>query len=241
MLPQEIMTIRQIGDTRSPYWAAATLDGATVLLEPGEVLLHTGYCQVSAASPEPRKLPGSALAVTQRRTVFLTTQFDTGGGWTGFGLAGLAVAVTANAVSKRRAARRSAGQVAIGQVRHEWLTGISLRRRKALIGAVDTYLDLTVATARGTQVIELWNAHTISEDFARWLVRTVSQNRAELLGPGAAADAAAVPNSKPGGQRAAPADRPGDIGWSFRGNTDELIAAAIAVQGRLADPLGTTR
>jgi hypothetical protein len=116
------------------------------------------YCRVSQISPKAWVLPNpTTLVVTDRRTAFLTTQFDKGGGWVGFGVAGLAVATTANAVSKRRAAQRSAGRVAIGQARHEWLTGITLRRVKALIGVVDTYIDLTVATAAGA----LWGARSL--------------------------------------------------------------------------------
>lgn len=36
MLPQQTLVVRDIGDTQSPYWTAATLDGVKPHLEPGE-------------------------------------------------------------------------------------------------------------------------------------------------------------------------------------------------------------
>ncbi len=109
MLPQQTLFAREIGDTQSPYWTAATLDGLKLLLEPGESLLRVCYCRVSKLGPNAWTLENpTTVVVTDRRTAFLTTQFDKGGGWVGFGVAGLAVAVTANAVSKRRAATSAA-------------------------------------------------------------------------------------------------------------------------------------
>lgn len=234
MLPQRTLTVRAIGDTQFPYWTAATLDGVKLHLEPGETVLHVGYCRVSQRGPKSWTLPNpTTVVVTDRRTAFLTTQFDKGGGWVGFGAAGLAVAVTANAVSKHRAAQRSAGKVAIGQVRHEWLTGITLRRSKALLtGVVDTYIDLAAATASGSRVIELWapRAQGVNEDFARWLVSTIAQHRLALLRPESAADLATLRRYQQGGHDAAATGKPDDLGWSFPGNISELIAALIPAQ-----------
>ena len=234
MLPQQTLVVRPIGDTQASYWTAATLDGAKLHLEPGETVLHWNYCQVSQSGPKPWTMKDpTPLVVTDRRTAFLTTKFDKGGGWVGFGPAGLAIAVTANAVSKHRATRRSAGKVAIGQIRHEWLTGITLRRKKALIGGiVDTYIDLAVATAAGPRVIGLWapRARGLNEDFTRWLVRTIAQHRLALLGPGSAADLATLRRYQQGGHDAARTGKPEDLGWFFPGRTDELIAAVISAQ-----------
>ncbi len=233
MLPEEILAVRNVGDTQSPYWTASTADGIQLLLEPGEALLEVRYCRVSQISPRAWVLPNpTTLVVTDQRIAFLTTQFDKGGGWVGFGFAGLAVATTANAVSRRRATQRSAGKVAIGQARHEWLTGITLRRVKALIGVVDTYIDLRVATATGVRVIELWGSKVIDEEFARWLSGTVSQHRMALLTPESADEIATLQRYRQGGQDPARTGKPTDFGWFFPGKTEELIAAAIASQAK---------
>lgn len=234
MLAQQTLVVRAIGDTQAPYWTAATLDGVKLLLEPGETVLYTGYCRVSQAGPKSWTLQNpTTLIVTNRRTAFFTTHFDKGGGWTGFGVVGLTVAVTANAVSKHKAAKRSAGKVAIGQIRHEWLTRITLRRRKAIVTSiVDTYIDLQVATAAGPRVIGLWapKAQGVNEDFARWLVRTQAQHRQALLRPGTAAELATLQRYQQGGHDAASTGKPDDLGWSFPGKTDDLIAAVISAQ-----------
>lgn len=168
MLPRQIVNIREIGDTRAPYWTAASLDGVQLYLEPDESILHVCYCNVSQLTekgvqikpsksqtlPKKWELPAATVVITDRRIAFLSTQFDTGGGWSGFGVAGLAVAATANSVSKSRAAKRSAGKIAIGQLRHEWLTSIAVRYRKPVFG-LDTYVHLAAATTGGMAVVEL--------------------------------------------------------------------------------------
>jgi hypothetical protein len=232
MLPQQILAVRPIGDTSSPYWTASSADGVQLLLEPEESLLHVGYCRVSQVNPKGWALPDTTtVVVTDRRLAFLTTQFDTGGGWAGFGVAGLAIAVTANAVSKHRAAARSAGNVAIGQIRHEWLTAITLRRVKALIGVTDTYIDLTYANAAGARTIELWGRAVVSEDFARWLVSTACAHRLAIL-PQESSDArAALQRYRDGGQDPI-TGKPNDVGWSLPGKTVELIEAAVTAVSR---------
>ena len=229
MLPQQILAVRDIGDTATPYWAASSADGVQLFLEPGEYLLYVGYCRVRQMNPKGWTLPDSTtVVVTDRRLAFLTAQFDTGGGWSGFGVAGLAVAVTANAVSKRRASVRSAGKVAIGQIRHEWLTAISLRSVKALIGAIDTYIDLTCATAGGPRTMELWGRAVVSEDFTRWLVRTVCIHRLAILPREQSDGRAILQRYHDGGHDPAPTGKPSDMRWSLPGRTDELIAAVLS-------------
>src|SRR6185437_13632406 len=79
MLPQQTLFAREIGDTQSPYWTAATLDGLKLLLEPGESLLRVCYCRVSKLGPNAWTLENpTTVVVTDRRTAFLTTQFDKG-------------------------------------------------------------------------------------------------------------------------------------------------------------------
>ncbi len=229
MLPRQLLVVREIGDTDMPYWSAASADGVQLLLEPQEELLYVGYCRVSQKTQKNWTLERpTTVVITNRRTAFLTTQFDKGGGWVGFGVAGLAVAVTANAVSKQRAAKRSAGKVAIGQVRHEWVTEISLRRRKALIGAVDTYLDLTVATAAGPCVIELWATGVITEDLTRWFAGTLAVHRLALLSPAPPELAERLELYKAGRGELSLPDRPDRLTWMFPGKPDELIAAVLA-------------
>lgn len=229
MLPKEILAVREVGDSQFPYWMASSLDGVQLHLEPGESLLNVCYCQVSQISPKGWELPTpTTVVITDRRIAFLTTQFDKGGGWVGFGAAGLAISVTANMVSKRRAAQRSAGKVAIGQARHEWLTGITFRQVKALIGAVDTYIDLEIAGSPVPRVIKLWGPKVVNEELARWIVSLISWHRMMLLGPDSVEDIATLQRYKQGGQDIARTGKPTDLGWRFPGETSELIAAVVA-------------
>jgi hypothetical protein len=171
------------------------------------------------------------LVVTDRRSGFLTTQFGRGGGWAGSGIAGLVSVATANAMGKRRAGQRSAGKVAIGQARHEWLTAITLRRAKTPIGVMDTCVDLTVATAAGPSVIELWGRRVINEELARWLAGIVSGHRLALISPESADEIATLQRYQQGGHDPARTGKRTDFGWFLPGKTDELIAATIASQG----------
>jgi hypothetical protein len=243
MLPRQFLFVREIGDTDSPYWTAASLDGVQLHLEPNESLLHICYCKVSQltekavqTTPSPSQvlpkmweLPDvTTVVVTDRRIAFLTTGFDKGGGWTGFGLAGLAVAATANAVSKSRAAKRSAGKVAIGQIRHEWLTSIGVRYRKPVFGR-DMYIHLAAATNAGTAVVELYKPQVIDEKLAHWLVSTVAINRAALLSP-VSDDLTTLEAYQDSGKGSIQGANPGDLRWPLPGNPGELIAGVIAQQ-----------
>jgi hypothetical protein len=227
-LPEQLLAVREVGDLARPYWTAASEDGEQLALEPGETQQWAGRCRVRSLRPNTWKLPDSTLlVVTDRRTAFLSTAFDKGGGWAGFGVAGLAIATTANAVSKHRAAKRSAGKVAIGHLRHEWVEAVELRTHKALIGAVDTYVDITVATAGGSTVIELWGRGVANEEFTHWLVATVAWQRQGLLpeqiGPQDRATLELL--SAPGGPQKA-AQLSGSNRWQLPGNTESLISAA---------------
>lgn len=243
MLPQRLFFVREIGDTKGPYWTAASLDGVHLNLEPGESVLQVCPCRVSQLSqkgaqlkPKPNQLLPTVwelrypttVVITDRRTAFLTTQFDKGGGWSGFGTVGIAVALTANTVSRSRAAKRSAGKVAIGQVRHEWLTSIGLRYRKPVFG-LDTYIHLAAATAAGTTVIQLHKHDVVNEKLARAVVSTVAGHRATLLPP-ASSDLATLDNYQAAGNGAVQGANPGDLLWPLPGATGDLIARALAQQ-----------
>jgi hypothetical protein len=241
MLPQRLVFVREIGDTEVPYWTPASLDGGRLHLELGETVLYVCSCSVSQLSqrgaqlrptpaqvlPKAWELPSpTTVVITDRRTAFLTTQFDKGGGWTGFGVAGIAVALTANAVSRSRAAKRSAGKVAIGQIRHEWLTSIGVRYRKPVFG-LDTYIQLTAATASGAAVIELYKPQVVDEKLARAMVGTVAEHRATLLPPDSS-HLVTLHNYKGSGNGAIAGANPGDLRWPLPGATDDLIASVIA-------------
>jgi hypothetical protein len=145
-----LISVRTIGDTEYPYWFAASPDGTSVQLETSETLLWTGVGTVRQLSPSTWSMPSNTgIFITDRRIIWMNPQFDKGGGWIGFGVIGLTVATVANVASKRRAAERSAGKVLLGQARFEWITTQTLRRKKALIGVVDSYVDLVVHTSTG--------------------------------------------------------------------------------------------
>jgi hypothetical protein len=57
MIPRQILTVRGIGDSESPYWTASSPDGNELLLEPDESVLFTGACRVSQISPKAWALP----------------------------------------------------------------------------------------------------------------------------------------------------------------------------------------
>lgn len=228
MLPKQLLVVREIGDASQPYWTACSDDGVELALEPGETLLHVAHCQVSQIAPQRWELPGTTtLVVTDRRTAFLTTSFDTGGGWAGFGVIGLTVATAANAVSKHKAAQRSAGKVAIGQVRHEWLTGLEVRHVKALIGIIDTYLDLKVAAQGQPGVIELLGRQVRDQGFAQWLAGVVAARRLALRDHSPEAERTLL-RYRQGEHDVAPAKaRQTGVMWSFPDNAEELITAAV--------------
>jgi hypothetical protein len=179
-LPTELLAVREIGDEDSTYLSATSADGLQLSLEPGETLLWVGRCSV-ALLPRRWTLPDdTTVVVTDRRTAFLTTKFDTGGGHVGFGAAGLVVALSANVISKKRAKRRSDGKVAIGHLRHEWVTGVAWRDVKALIVGSNTFLDITVATNEGPAVLQLRGRAVSDGELARWLAGTIAWHRLTL-------------------------------------------------------------
>lgn len=239
MLPPGLLSIREVGDIDDPYWTAASPDGVHLALEAEETVLWTAPCQVSSTGAERWTLPDhTMLVITDRRIGFLTTRFDTGGGWVGFGAAGLAIATAANVVSRRRAAARSAGLVAIGQVRHEWVTGLALRVQKALIGVTDTYLDLSVTTKTGAQQLTLWGRPAVTEQLARWLATVVAAHRLALPLAQTPEQAATLKRYVDGGHDDAPSRKGGNLSWRFPGDTTALIRAAapLAVRRAAGDP-----
>jgi hypothetical protein len=219
-----LMSVRTIGDTEYPYWFAASLDGTTMDLEHGESVLWSASGTVRQRSPQVWSTPSnSGIFVTDRRVVWMNPNFDKGGGWIGIGVIGLTVATVANAQSKKRAAERSAGKVAIGQARFEWVTSISLRRKKAVIGVVDSYVDLLVHTATGPHQISLWS-RTIngqSDQFADWIAASVAQSRLSLAPHLTPDQVSRVQGGSGVGER-----QTIDKVWTFGGDCDALTNAA---------------
>lgn len=236
MLPSQVLTVREVGDTARPYWTASSMDGSHLLLEDGETALWSGWSPVAEVRPQAWHLPDTTiLVVTDRRTGFLTTEFDKGGGWAGFGVLGLAFAVSANVVSKHRAARRRAGNVAIGQVRHEWLSGITLRREKGLLGSAG-YLDLKVATSTGIRTIEMSSPGCGDERFAHWLAGVVAWRRMALPGPWSPDEEQTFRRYQQGGHDALSPQRPNDLQWIFPGDVDALVGRTAPPTGGLFQP-----
>lgn len=216
MLPASVVSVRMIGDSSDAYWSASSDDGVHLALEADERVLWTGRYEIRCAGAADWRLPDdTTLLVTDRRLAFLTTRFDTGGGWAGFGVIGLAVATTANVVSKSRAAARSAGRVAIGQVRHEWLQSVTFRRVRALIGVTDTYVDLTLPTSAGPLTLTLWGRPALTEDLARWLASVVAAHRLTAPLPRSPAQVETLTGYGAGA--------PGPATWTFPDDPESLI------------------
>jgi hypothetical protein len=232
MLPATTISIRMIGDTSDAYWSASSEDGVHLVLETDERVLWTGRYEVrSAGAADWRLSDDTTLIVTDRRLAFLTTKFDTGGGWAGFGVVGLAVATTANVVSKSRAAARSAGKVAIGQVRHEWLKSVTLRRVKALIGVTDTYVDLTLPTKGGPLTLTLWGRPALTEDFARWLASVVAAHQMTVPLPRSAGQSKTLTSYGVGAPGSATGKR-SDLTWAFPDDPESLIRMLAPLSAR---------
>lgn len=232
-LPERTVQLADIGQSGGTYDLASAGNGTHLDLEEGErAPVLVSRCRVSASGAESWSLPDQTeILLTNRRFAWLTTAFDQGGGWAGFGAVGLIVSSTANAVSKRRAARRSAGKVAVGHVRHEWVNAVRLRRRKSLLGMVDTYVDLVLTTAQGQVIVELWGKGVADEKFASWLVKIIAYERLMLAGEVLpAADVAALRQLADGGGgdtawRMGP-DTSGTK-WVLPGDTSTLVASAL--------------
>jgi len=66
MLAEQILEVRPIGDTGSPYWTASSPDGIKLLLEPGEALLDVTHCLVFLLCRFVRDLASAADSARQR-------------------------------------------------------------------------------------------------------------------------------------------------------------------------------
>lgn len=156
-LPERIVQPSELEDRRPDELASST-DGSHLDVEAAERdPVAVGRYGVTAPDSEGWSMPvATTVLLTNRRLAWLTTAFDQGGGWVGSGAVGLIVSSTASVISKQHAAQRSASKVAVGQVRHGWVTAFRLRRRKTLIGLVDTYGDLELTTAQRRGAGELW-------------------------------------------------------------------------------------
>lgn len=226
-VPDQILGLQRIGDEGQPYWAPSTDDGTHLRLEPGENVIVESQCRVRCSAAGWTLPDNTAVVVTDRRTAFISCDFDKGGGWVGFGAAGLAISVAANAVSKHRAAKRSAGLVVIGQIRHEWIQSLELRKEKALLGPVSTYLDLTAPTAHGSVTVELWGPHLINEKMATWLVSLIVWHRSSFDGDMTLKERTELERVKSSLQDQQHGLSDG-MKWFLPGNTEQLSAAAAS-------------
>lgn len=131
---QQLVTIREFGDTDSP-WRYPNLDSDSGHLVPedGDGTPFTVYAKNLRLErmadgkfrPEIKSIPSPAtVAVTESRTVVTCHNYDKGGGWVGLGAGGLAIAAASNVVSKARAKKRSAGRAFALQIRHPWLKSV---------------------------------------------------------------------------------------------------------------------
>jgi hypothetical protein len=235
-LPRTLLTVREIGDRDHPYWLPASEDGGEPLLEPGEDVLWRGQGHVRLSGPLDHTLENVRLFITGRRIVWLTTEFDRGGGWVGFGVVGLTTAVVANHVSKRRAKGRRAGRVALGQIRLEWIDRVALRRVKPLLGGhPDSYIDLSLTTSEGRATVVLWGFRLATPELSSWIAAISATARLGLGAPGTTSEERADLASVAAGAQtheALPADPLARLHWNLPGPCEPLIDAAYyAVTG----------
>lgn len=174
--PEQLIGFHELGERSHSCWVPSSSDGAHLDLEQGDCLHWAGEAVISS-NAQGWKLPNSRLVATDRRTAFLTRDFDKGGGWIGFGTAGVLIAGAANAVSILRAKKRSAGLVLVGQMRHEWVHAVGVRHNVAkLTRALDTYVDLHGATTTGPADISLWGPFA-DDHLGAWLAMLISWHR----------------------------------------------------------------
>jgi hypothetical protein len=226
-LPERFLTVREIGDGRWSYWLPASMDGSSVLLDPGENILATRVGTVRG-----RLSPGgqvawtespTGLVISDRRVIYFRTDFEKGGGWVGFSAGGLAVATVANIASKRAAAKKTAGKVSIGHVRYEWVQSAAYARSGQSQREVP-HLAFGVGAAAGVQTVELCG---LDQAFCTWLGQVIAGHRLAL-------DDA---SDSPGRNRLEayhagspdPILAPGVVGvsWQFPGDTRVLIEKAL--------------
>ncbi|MDP9905574.1 hypothetical protein [Arthrobacter bambusae] len=228
VVPEQVLSLQKIGEDVSPYWHPSSPDGRHLGLEPGENVLMAGQCTVKC--PLWTLPDATTIVVTDRRLAFLSLDFDKGGGWVGLGPAGLAISLAANTVSRHRASQRSAGLVAIGQLRHEWIESVELRIQKALLGPVDAYIDLTVPTARGRLVVELWGRHVVNENLATWLASLLLWHRTCLEAHLTVGERMELEALRAQIQEKTPIPKDG-MRWLLPGNIEQLISAVAPPQG----------
>lgn len=223
-LPAQFVALREIGEDDNPYWVGASDTGADLLLEVGEQVRWQGHCRVASSAPKRWELPFSTTTIlTDRRLAFLTTDFDKGGGWVGFGVVGFAVAASANAVSKQRAARRSGGKVLIGHVRHEWLSRMTFRHEKKLIGQ-NFYIDLACPSQRGEALLRLTSSGSMDGAVAAAYAKAAAGAQLSLAEP---VDTSPLSRYLAGDGDPAVTRGPRDRTWGFPGDAAWRIRRAL--------------
>lgn len=225
-LPHQLLSIREIGDQRWPYWLPASLNGESLVLEPGESVLSKGSVRVQGfVPPSPRSAwdeSSTNLVVTDRRIVYMRTDYEKGGGWVGFSPTGLVVATAANAVSKHQAKKRTAGKISMGQVRFEWVRGaahVPARPKQTAIPLV-----LTVGTEGPQQFVQFFN---LSEDFVRWIAKTIAHHRLTIPVDLCEDARAHLISLAEGATQPFPKLGTDALGWEYPGETDLLVERAF--------------
>jgi hypothetical protein len=232
MLPERTMVFAEMGLELDPYWWPYTSDGTSIELEDGEKVLVRSKSRVTIYSNPKAILPDTTtLLITNRRIAWVTRDFLKGGGQVGFTVTGVVLATALNAASKRKAAKRSAGKAAYGQIRYEWLDGLILRRKKALFGAVDYYVNLLVPCANGNERVELWSkssggSRTVDDNLARNLAISAIERRMELDPSLHDQCLEQLGRVRLGTSDSTSSLGAGEFGWAFPGKTERLIELA---------------
>jgi hypothetical protein len=178
LFPHELFRVRAIGETGDPYWLAGTVEDGSILPEPGEKPLWSGFV-TTFELPTGSQLDGAWIVITDRRLAFSSNDFDRADTYLGMGGLGAAVSVVANARSKKRAAQRREGKILVGHLRHEWITGVTLDRVK-WIGGPTTILGLAVRMSAGTALVQFRAKPALPFEFASWLAQLVAHHRLDL-------------------------------------------------------------
>lgn len=222
-LPETLVCLRHPGDAADNDPAAVLDEQGGLVLEPREAVLYTSAGSLEIAGLG--KLQDTpVMHITNHRIVWIDPTYnDNGGGWFGLG-AGAIIAVAANAVSHHRAKNERAGRVAVVTARHEWLVAVTLRNEKALIGVVDSFLDLHVRTAHGIQLLQWWMMRSaVTRDVVERLAVTVTM-RWQQLGHGVLEPEELAHLSRYAAGGFEDAGRHGSKGWLLPDKVDLLDA-----------------
>lgn len=230
MYPSQVMTIRSNDDRSDPYWLPVVDDEGKLVTEPGEsvlVELPGSVMLVVPGASGPVKLTECWIGVTERRSVWLTTELDKGHGpgmGSLLGPAAAAIELASSVGSHAMAARRRKRRILAGHVRNEWVgmvTWASEENRAAVT------LATIMSTGKLTKVYFMPHSHAwLTYDVAAWWARSVVQHR---LGLGVALTSEADAELR--AQLAGGPESPHHHAWPVPGWSEDTIAAAYGASG----------